>query len=143
MTDSGEVADVSPARLQELAEYFDSTEAGDLPWEEAAHAVVKRPGLPRRLKGLFWEYDFSKLSWAEDSDLITARILSTGDWESVKWLLAKLGRKELRRWIVERGGRGLDARRLRFWELILKLPHRTVTRWIEAGNGTWARRAGA
>lgn len=140
--DRQDTAEVSEAHVQDLADSFDHADPGELPGEEAPDAAVERPRLPRRLKRLFWEYDFSKLRWEEDRDLVIGRILSRGDWESVSWLLAKIGRKGLRRWLMEHQARGLDARRLRFWELILKLPHRTVTQWIEAGDGPWTRRMG-
>lgn len=33
------------ARVEELAEYFDRTDAGELPWDEAAEATIARPEL--------------------------------------------------------------------------------------------------
>lgn len=42
MAESRKVAEESEARLQELAEYFDRTDAGDLPWEEATDVVIER-----------------------------------------------------------------------------------------------------
>lgn len=33
------------ARVKELAEYFDRTDAGELPWEEAPEATIARPEL--------------------------------------------------------------------------------------------------
>lgn len=45
MTDARKVAEESETRLQDLAEYFDRTDAGDLPWDEASDAVIERPEL--------------------------------------------------------------------------------------------------
>lgn len=45
MTDAREVAEVSEARIQELADYFDSIDTADLPWEEATDVVIERPEL--------------------------------------------------------------------------------------------------
>jgi predicted DNA binding CopG/RHH family protein len=42
MTDAREVAEVSEARIRELADYFDSTDTADLPWEEATDVVIER-----------------------------------------------------------------------------------------------------
>jgi predicted DNA binding CopG/RHH family protein len=42
MAESRKVAEGSEADLQELAEYFDRTDAGDLPWEEATDVVIER-----------------------------------------------------------------------------------------------------
>ncbi|MBI3978315.1 MAG: hypothetical protein HY331_09030 [Chloroflexi bacterium] len=34
-----------PTDLEELADYFDRTDAGELPWEEATDVVIERPEL--------------------------------------------------------------------------------------------------
>ena len=71
------------------------------------------------------------------------RILSVGDWESIQWLLQRLGHDELRQWIEQRRGRGLEPEQLRFWEVVLGIPHRTVSAWIAAGDPAWlGRRVG-
>ena len=93
---------------------------------------TKPEALPKRLRPLFWEYDFTTLSWNADRDLIIARVLTAGDWEAIQWLRGQVGDNALRVWIEEHGGRGLDARRLRFWELILKLPSRKVGQWLRS-----------
>lgn len=91
----------------------------------------RRPArLPRRLRRFFWEYDFGRLSWAADRDLVIARILAVGDWESLRWLRRRVSNDELAQWIVQRRGAGLSNRHLRFFELILDLPHREVNTWL-------------
>ena len=104
-------------------------------------SIDKPTSLPPRLRPLFWDYQFSKLSWDEDRDLVIARVLSAGDWESVRWVMQTLGKPALKSWIEQREGRGLDARRLRFWEVVLGIPHRVVSRWIKEGEPTWNQRA--
>ena len=96
--------------------------------------------LPGRLEPLFWEHGFSQLHWDDDRDLIIGRILTGGDWESIRWLMDTLGHPALRAWIEQRQGRGLDPPQLRFWELVLGLPHRKVSQWIESGDPVWAGR---
>jgi hypothetical protein len=86
--------------------------------------------LPKRLEPFFWDYAFHRLSWERDRDLVIARVLEHGDWDAIQWLRARVPAGELRQWIINRQGRGLDARRLRFWELVLDLPHRQVNRWM-------------
>jgi hypothetical protein len=86
-------------------------------------------GLPSDLRSLFWDYDFRKLRWDSDRDLITARILSAGERRDLTWLRKRLTNEELKRWIVERRGAGLSPKQLRFWEVILKLPPAQVNRW--------------
>jgi len=86
--------------------------------------------LPAMLRPFFWSYDFAKLSWEKDSHLVTYQILTAGDWQATVWLRKRLGDAALRAWILERDGRGLSNRQLRFWELILDLPHRQVNAWL-------------
>ena len=80
--------------------------------------------LPRTLRPRFWDYDFARLTWKADRDLIIVRILAFGDWESNCWLLRRLTEPALRDWLEQREGAGLSSRHLRFWELILGLPRR-------------------
>ena len=97
--------------------------------------------LPLRLRPLFWDYDFARLSWDADRDLIVGRVLAVGDWESVRWLLRRLSKPVLREWLEQREGAGLSGRQLRFWELILKLPHRQVNAWLaDPGRQVWEGR---
>src|ERR1700722_10017515 len=94
----------------------------------SAHGTRNR--LPARLRPLFWDHHFSRLTWAADADLIISRVLVSGDWESVRWLQQKVGKEALRDWLLRRRGAGLSVRQLRFWELILGLPRRQVSAWI-------------
>jgi hypothetical protein len=89
------------------------------------------PGrLPRLLRPLFWEYDFARLTWKADADLIIGRVLTVGSWEAIQWLRRRLPNPALKDWIEFRCGAGLSARQLRFWELVLELPHRRVNSWL-------------
>ena len=45
MTDAREADEGYTAHLEELAEYFDRTDSGDMPWEEATEVVIERPEL--------------------------------------------------------------------------------------------------
>jgi len=102
----------------------------------------RRGHLPPKFRPFFWDYDFRRLTWQEDRDVIVMRLLSHGDWEALQWLHARLKREGLREWILARKGAGLSARQLRFWELILDLPHREVNKWVKDKRRTiWERRA--
>jgi hypothetical protein len=70
------------------------------------------------------------LSWKEDRDFVIARILAVGNWESLRWLLQRVSKAELREWLHQRKGGGLSARQLRFWETTLGISHRIVSGWI-------------
>jgi hypothetical protein len=103
---------------------------------------MKRRRLPAHLKCVFWDYRFDQLSWERDRDLVIARVLQRGDWEAIQWLRTSVPADELRQWILSREGRGLDARRLRFWELVLQLPRRRVNRWMQVlRQNPWEQRA--
>jgi len=86
--------------------------------------------LPDFLRPFFWDYDFDFLSWEEDRELIVARILSSGDWKALTWLRSHTGDHFLREWIEHHKGDGLSPPKLRFWELVLGLPHRKVNTWL-------------
>ncbi|MEW6666932.1 MAG: hypothetical protein AB1512_17150 [Thermodesulfobacteriota bacterium] len=96
------------------------------------------------LQPLFWDCDYSQITWTGHRDLILSRVLSSGTWEAVRWLRKTLGDKELREYIVACRGRRLSPRQLRFWELILGIPHRTVSAWLkDPGRTVWDRRHAA
>lgn len=86
--------------------------------------------LPQNLRPLFWDHDFARLCWTADRDLIIGRVLAVGNWESLRWLRRRVPKPVLGEWIMLRQGAGLSARQLRFWELILKLPHAVVNSWL-------------
>ncbi len=103
---------------------------------------VRSSRLPAMLRALFWDCDFEALTWENDRDLITARVLASGGWDAVTWLRSCLGDCALRDWIERRQGRGLSPQQLRFWELILGMPHRQVNVWLAAeGRKIWEKRA--
>lgn len=97
--------------------------------------------LPRKLKALFWDCPFETLSWKEDHELIISRILTSGNWDAVTWLRSHAGDQSLREWIERHQGKGLSPPQLRFWELILGLPHRQVTIWLSSERrAIWEKR---
>lgn len=97
--------------------------------------------LPDLLGRYFWDYDAERLTWEDSRHTIVLRLLQEGGWDAVRWLRAHLGEDELRDFLVRRRGRGIDPKRLRFWELILGLPHDEVSDWIAAAKANpWNRR---
>ena len=98
--------------------------------------------LPAELKPLFWDHDFHRLRWEKDRDLIIGRLISHGDWNALIWLRSQVDSASLREWLLNRRGADLSSRQLRFWELILELPHRQVNEWLkDKGRMVWERRA--
>ena len=97
--------------------------------------------LPALLQPFFWDHDFARLDWESHRDFIIRRVLQAGSWDALVWLRGELGNGSLRRWIEEQHGGGLSPRQLRFWELLLELPHAEVNRWVDAArNNPWEQR---
>jgi len=106
-----------------------------------SHQAAPVTELSPFLEAFFWDYDFAALTWESDRDLIVARVLAAGDWDAVSWLRSQLGDAALRQWLLEHHGGSLSPQRLRFWQLILRLPRRQVDAWLNAeGRITWDSR---
>jgi hypothetical protein len=103
--------------------------------------IRQRAIIPKHVLDLFWEYPKKSLSWQQDSDLIIRKVLESGGWDSVKWLIATSGYAWLKSWMLQRRGASLDPKRLRFWQLALNLPKGTVDDWIADNNSNpWQTR---
>lgn len=97
--------------------------------------------LPEILWSLFWDYDFETLTWKHDRELIIKRVLTSGSWDTVTWLRSHAGDQSVGEWIERHQGDGLSPQKLRFWELVLGLPHRQVNAWLSAERRkVWERR---
>lgn len=97
--------------------------------------------LTKSIRELLWEYDKRSVSWPEDADLIIRKVLHSGTWDDIQWLRRTLGDPQLRNWLLERQGAGLDARRIRFWQLALELPEDRVREWLERNRqNPWQQR---
>jgi hypothetical protein len=97
--------------------------------------------LPKKLRALFWDYDFENLTWKKDRNLITGRVLAAGGLDAIQWLRYRLGDRALAEWIERRQGQGLTPKQLRFWELILGLSHQEVNSWLKTtGRKIWENR---
>ena len=92
--------------------------------------------MPEDLRPLFWDHDFDRLAWPADADFIIARVLQEGDDKATVWLQRQMSAAELATWIRAHQGRGLDPRRIRFWQLILDLPDNEVVTWIRESNAS-------
>jgi hypothetical protein len=97
--------------------------------------------LPQHVLDLLWEYRKSQISWKNDSDLIIEKVLSAGRWDSLKWIINTAGHEALRRWLIRRQGAGMDVQKLRFWQHILKLSPREVSKWVKRVEANpWGQR---
>lgn len=100
----------------------------------ALTTIRRKARLPGHVLDLFWEYPKHRLSWEKDSDLVIRKVLESGSWDSIKWLVATAGYAWLKNWILRHQGAGLDSKRLRFWQLVLNMPHAQVDKWIAENN---------
>lgn len=93
------------------------------------------------LRRYLWEHDPTRLTWEASRHTIVSKLLQVGGWDAVRWLRVHLTDDELREFLVRRRGRGLDPKRLRFWQLILDLPPEQVDEWIAAARSNpWEQR---
>ncbi len=88
--------------------------------------------LPETFRPLFWDCEFTDVTWREHRDFVIRRILSDGTWDAIGWLRTRLGDAALRDWIQRHRGRGLNPQQLRFWELVLDLPSDLVDSWLDS-----------
>ena len=97
--------------------------------------------LPELLRRYFWDYDPARLSWEKTRPTILGRLLQTGGWDAVRWLRANAGDDEIRAHLLRTRGRGLDPKRLRYWELVLDLPKEQVDAWVATARANpWYQR---
>ena len=116
----------------------DILEAG----ESADMVAASAQPLPELLRPLFWEHDFNGLRWPTDRDLVIGRILQHGGDEAVGWIRRTAGDTRIVDWLRLRQGRGLDARQLRFWQVVLELSAAEVDPWVSAAReNAWGERS--
>jgi len=82
-------------------------------------------------KPLFWEYDIEKIDFSKDRGLVIKKVLSHGGVEDLKRLRKIVGDEEIRAFIIKNRGRGMERRRLRFYQVIFRLPSKEVDLWLE------------
>ena len=96
-----------------------------------------------RLKSLIWEYDFGRIDPVRELELVIKRILSHGSVEDLRWLRKTLGDEEVEAFLLRSKGRGIDRRRLRFYQVIFHLPSREVDLWLkDPARKIWDDRCG-
>lgn len=79
--------------------------------------------LPEFLHAFFWDTNPKRVSPRRHMNAVCLRLMERGDESAIRWLLQTYRRERLRAWIMAQEGRGLTPRALRFWEVLLDLPH--------------------
>ena len=99
--------------------------------------------MPPSLRRFFWDQDFDRLRWPEDMEPVARRLLAAGDGPALAWLRQEVGDERLRALIRATRGRDLDARRLRFWQIVLNLAGEEVDAWLaDPARRVWEGRVG-
>lgn len=93
------------------------------------------------LKPFFWDVDFRTLRWQTHRDFIIQRVLTHGDLDALRWLRARVGDGELKKWVTARQGRGLSPRQIRYFALIFEIDSALADGWVaEARDSIWEKR---
>jgi len=112
--------------------------AGETGWTSTSAASP----LPELLRPLFWDHRIEELRWPTHRDLVIGRVLQSGGTDAIAWLRSEVPDLDLAAWIRSRDGHGLDARQLRFWQVVLKLPDADVDVWVARARGSaWGARS--
>jgi len=112
--------------------------AGETGWTPTSEASP----LPEVLRPLFWDHRIEHLRWPAHRDLVIGRVLQSGGADAIAWLRSAVPDVDLVAWIRSRDGHGLDARQLRFWQVLLKLPEADVDAWVARARGSaWGARS--
>jgi len=112
--------------------------AGETGWAPRSEASP----LPELLRSLFWDHRIEDLRWPTHRDLVIGRVLQSGGTDAIAWLRSAVPDVDLASWIRGRHGHGLDARQLRFWQVVLKLPEVDVDGWVaRARESSWGARS--
>ena len=97
--------------------------------------------LSEGFESLFWEYDPEDLNLSENREFIIKRVLSHGSVEDFKALRKTVGDKEIKAVLMRTRGRGIDRRRIRFYQVIFSLPAKEVEAWLnDPARAIWEGR---
>lgn len=93
--------------------------------------------LPESLRSLFWDYPFAELRLPDHLNEVIFKILCHGDAAQLLWLQRRIGDEAIRRWIINRKGRGLTSAQMSPWVAPI-----TIRRWFSADPiaNLWERR---
>ncbi len=99
--------------------------------------------LPAFLHPLFWEYDLEQIDCRTHSDIIMARIMTRGNWQSAQWLRRFYEPERLISFLQRKGRSSLPPRELNYWALIAGVSDAERSLWIKQSlenRSVWSRR---
>jgi hypothetical protein len=103
-----------------------------------------RRRVPAGLEHLFWDYPGRVVSFDTDLELVVRRVAGEGGLREMRLLRARVGDAAIRDVIERTRAKGLSPARIRFWQLLLRLPARRANAWVSAarasiwGSRTWS-----
>lgn len=103
----------------------------------------RNTSIPEKFRALFWEYDPESIDIVIHRDLIIGRIVETGSWASMKWLVETYSKNEILSFLENRGKRILPLRDLNYWLLIAGVSSKKRAQILneESGlNNVWSNR---
>ena len=108
-----------------------------------AHPTLDDQAVPPSISVLFWDVGRRPFELRSHLSLLVRRVLNEGSWAACQWLRTELGDAVVRQQLQELGGRGVDRRALRLWQILLQLPESQVSAWLEAPERRiWDHRVG-
>ena len=75
--------------------------------------------LPEQVRWLFWEADFDRLERERDADYVIGRIVESGRFEDVRWLIDAYGLPRIHEFFRDVGHTEISERTIRFWRALL------------------------
>ncbi|MFA5138867.1 MAG: hypothetical protein WC728_06490 [Elusimicrobiota bacterium] len=100
--------------------------------ERLSRAPSAAQPIPARLAPLFPEYEVSKLNAGRDRTVVISRVLDRGRLEDIRWLLRRLSKGDVSKFIEQDGSRLLSRRSLRLWSLVFEVVPKALPKWRRA-----------
>ena len=82
------------------------------------HQANKNNRLPPNLYRFFWEYNQQEIDIHKHYELIMARIMARGNWQSMVWLREIYSGKKIRDFLFRKGWKVVPPRELNYWALV-------------------------
>jgi hypothetical protein len=98
--------------------------------------------VPAGLRHLFWDFPEQTLSFDSDRDVVVRRVASEGGLREMRLLRGQVGDSAIREVLERTQARGLSPQRIRFWQLLLRLPALQADAWVRVARAsTWGSRS--
>jgi len=80
--------------------------------------------LPEFLRPYFWDVDFEKLDYENQSFYVIERLLNKGNLETVQWMTKTYSEDQIK--TVLKKGRDLSLKNASFWGLLFGVPNTEI-----------------